>query len=291
MKKHFLFITLLLTTMSLIFAQSSDDCDDCETIDEYKINTRHYKDLDVSVSYGMGDFVIGSSGQNNLIEGSITYDSRNIKPIVDMEPVGSSGFLTIKTEKDEETDHINIFKDFDNELVFNLPPRIKTDLFLDFGVGEADINLTDIAITKLNVDCGLSDVEIHIDERNSVTCESVIIENGMGDLDIFELGNLAAEKMEINIGVGSASIDLSGDKIYDTDVDIDVGLGSLDLILPKKANIELEVDSSFLSSTDIYGLKQKKNKKWVSPNWKNNYPTITLDINVGMGSVDIVIED
>ena len=75
------------------------------------------------------------------------------------------------------------------------------------------------------------------------------------------------------------------------DINVDVGLGSLDMVLPDKANIKIYVDASFLSSVDIYGLKKKKDKLWVSPNWESNYPTISMDVNVGMGSVDIAIDD
>ncbi len=174
---------------------------------------------------------------------------------------------------------------------FYFPPQIKTDLFLDFGVGDAEINLTDISITKLNINCGLSDVELEINKRNNVVCESVSIENGLGDLSVSGLGNLAAKDIDINIGLGSADIDFTGDRIYDMDINVDVGLGSLDMVLPNKTNIKIYVDSSFLSSVDIYGLKQKKNKLWVSPNWESDYPTISMDVNVGMGSVDIVIEE
>ncbi|MCJ7801207.1 MAG: cell wall-active antibiotics response protein, partial [Candidatus Marinimicrobia bacterium] len=281
----------ILITSTFIFAQS-DDCDKCEVTKSYSFNTRQYKDLDVSISYGLGELTIGSSDEKDRIEGTITYDSSRITPKINMESVSSSGVLTIKTEKNKDKEHhIHKIKDFDNEMEFYFPPQIKTDLFLDFGVGDAEIDLTDISITKLNINCGLSDVELEINKRNNVICESVSIENGLGDLSVSGLGNLAAKDIDINIGLGSADIDLTGDRIYNTDINVDVGLGSLDMILPKKANIEIYVDSSFLSSVDIYGLKQKKNKYWVSPNWESSYPTITMDVNVGMGSVDIVIEE
>ncbi len=63
------------------------------------------------------------------------------------------------------------------------------------------------------------------------------------------------------------------------------------MILPNNANIEVWVDASFLSSVDIYGLKKKKDKYWVSPKWKSSYPTISMDVNVGMGSLDIIIDE
>ncbi len=198
----------------------------------------------------------------------------------------------IKTKKDHKRENKYKLSHFDNEMEFYFPSRIKTDLFLDFGVGDAEIDLTNISIPKLNINCGLSDVELEINERNDVVCESISIENGLGDLSVTGLGNLSAKKIDINIGLGSADIDLSSDNgLDDTDINVDVGLGSLDMILPEKANIKIYVDSSFLSSVDIYGLKQKKNKLWVSPDWKSGYPTISMDVNVGIGSVDIYVED
>ena len=292
MKKiNLLILSLTLLITPSVFAQD-DDCEKYEVTDSYNFDTRQYKDLDVSISYGLGELTIGPSDQKNVIEGSITYDKRRITPKIKMESVSSSGVLSIKTKKDKDKDPCKYrLKDFENELEFYFPPQIKTDLFLDFGVGDAEIDLTNIAITKLNINCGLSDVEIEINERNKVICKSVSIENGLGDLEVEGLGNLAAEEIDINIGLGSADIDLSGERIYDTDINVDVGLGSLDMVLPKNANIEIFVDASFLSSVDIYGLKQKKNKYWVTPNWDSDNPTISMDVNVGMGSVDIVIED
>lgn len=288
---HLFILSLMLLINPIIFAQD-DDCIKYKVTDSYSFNTRQYKDLDISISYGLGKLIIGPSNKKNTIEGLITYDNRRITPIVKMKSVSSSGVLTIKTKKDKGKDLCSYkLKDFDNEMEFYFPSQIKTDLFLDFGLGDAKIDLTNISITKLNINCGLSDVNIEINERNNVVCQTVSIENGLGNLSVSGLGNLAAKKIDINIGLGSADIDFRGDRIYDADINVDVGLGSLDMILPKKANIKIYVDSSFLSSVDIYGLKQKKNKLWVSPNWESRYPTITMDVNVGIGSVDIVIEE
>lgn len=288
---HLFILSLMLLINPIIFAQD-DDCIKYKVTDSYSFNTRQYKDLDISISYGLGKLIIGPSNKKNTIEGLITYDNRRITPIVKMKSVSSSGVLTIKTKKDKGKDLCSYkLKDFDNDMEFYFPSQIKTDLFLDFGLGDAKIDLTNISITKLNINCGLSDVNIEINERNNVVCQTVSIENGLGNLSVSGLGNLAAKKIDINIGLGSADIDFRGDRIYDADINVDVGLGSLDMILPKKANIKIYVASSFLSSVDIYGLKQKKNKLWVSPNWDSRYPTITMDVNVGIGSVDIVIED
>jgi hypothetical protein len=291
MKNVNIIISLFLMIPLFIMAQDGD-CDEYEREDQYLFNTRQYKDLDVSISYGLGELTIGPSGEKNEIQGIIIYDARRIVPKVSLENVSSSGVLKVKTEKtDNDDDCRRRLRDYDNDMEFYFPSDIKTDMFLDFGVGDAEIDLTGIALSKLNVNCGLSDVEIEINKRNDVICKTVNIESGLGDLEVYGLGNLAAKDIDINVGLGSAKIDMTGDKIYDVDVDVDVGLGSLDMILPKGVNIEIYVDASFLSSVDIYGLKQKKNKYWVTSEWDSDNPTISMDVNVGMGSVDIVIED
>mgnify|MGYP001605802483 CR=1 FL=1 len=293
---NLLMITLLLMTPPFMMAQDND-CDDYQREDVYNFDTRKYKDLDISISYGLGELTIGSNSENNEIQGSIIYDSRRIEPKVTLENVSSSGVLKIKTEKISDEDCGKRLRDYENEMEFYFPSDIKTDLFLDFGVGDAEIDLTGISVSKLNINCGLSDVELEINKRNDVVCKSVNIESGLGDLEVYGLGNLAAKCKRawgitpFNVGLGSAVIDFTGDKIYDADIDVDVGLGSLDMILPDGVNIEIYVDASFLSSVDIYGLKKKKNKYWVTPNWDGDNATISMDVNVGMGSVDIVVED
>lgn len=293
MKNTLLFLlTMVFILIPNIMAQDyEDECDEVDREDHYKFSTRQYKDLDVSISYGLGELYIGPNEEKDKIEGYISYNSHRITPKVILENVSSSGVFTVKTEKIRDDDECRKkLRDFDNEMEFYFPADIKTDMFLDFGVGDAEIDLTDIAISKLNVNCGLSDVEIEINKRNEIVCKNVNIESGLGDLEVYRLGNLAANNIDINVGLGSADIDLTGDKIYDMEVDVDVGLGALDMILPDNANIEIYVDASFLSSVDIYGLKQKKNKYWVTTDWDSDNPTISMDVNVGMGSVDISVE-
>ena len=90
--------------------------------------------------------------------------------------------------------------------------------------------------------------------------------------------------------MGAATVDLRGKFDEDMDLSIDVGLGALELILPENVNIKLRVDHSFLSSVDVDGLMSEERNKYVSKHWDENRPTITGDISVGIGSVDIEVD-
>ena len=74
------------------------------------------------------------------------------------------------------------------------------------------------------------------------------------------------------------------------EIDISVGLGSMELILPEKANIRIAADHNFLSSVTVHNL-QKSRSGWVSDEWKEGLPTINVDANVGMGSIEIRVRN
>ena len=50
------------------------------------------------------------------------------------------------------------------------------------------------------------------------------------------------------------------------------------------------MDYSFLSSVDVDGLKVENDNNYISETWDDKRPTITAEISVGIGSVDIEID-
>ena len=284
--------------------------------ENYSYNVSDVDYLEVKFDYSLGSLDI-EAGKKNMITGTIKYNSDDFTPVVNYENYGSKGIFAarLKAEhardeddihihsrssrsrssesEDEEDDGIRFkfnFSDLNNEYSqefdFKLPPEILINLELDFGVGETDIDLTDLTISNLEMDCGLSDTKLKIDKPNKTKCKEVYIESGLGDLNAYGLGNLRAKYFNLDIGLGSAYIDFSKQK-YDLVGDIEVGLGSLDLVLPEKANITLRVEDSFLSSIDVDEMVKTGHKEWSTTDFNERYPNIELDISIGLGSVDV----
>ncbi len=313
-------IILLLLSGTYIFAQ---DYDEWQTTDNFSYPVKELDMLEMNFSYGLGSLIIEPNADANMLEGSITYNSHELFPKVDYEIYESTGIFEIDVKNrdykykrkhqyddyddddydDDDDDHHEWDFDFDdlrfgklkdkyeNDMVFSLPTSTETDLVLDFGLGSAELDLSGLRIINFEIDCGLSEVDIVVNESNPIRCKTVNISNGLGDLTADGLGNLRAKRLSFDVGLGSANIDLRGDDISDMQVDVDVGLGSMDLVLPENANIKIYVEGSFLSSINILGLVKKKKKEWSSPNWKSSRPTIELEVSVGMGSVNIRVDD
>ncbi len=133
-------------------------------------------------------------------------------------------------------------------------------------------------------------MDISVDRANQIEAKYLLIGAGLGEVDGHKLGNLRAKSVSIDVGLGEADIDMRGQNLVDTNIDIDVGLGSLDLTLPENANILISGEHGFLSSFDVYGLN-RKNGRWRSDHWDEAYPTITVNVKVGVGSVEIRVRD
>lgn len=289
-------IWLVLASWTILFAQDTSDL----TKESYHFDVSGISRMDVEISYGLGELKIKSSQDANTIEGFIEYNSKYVTPDVDYHKIGSKGKLDInvKSNKHRDDDENHWPLDFrrgkrhgkyEGKVDFELPQSIPMDIKLDFGLGDADLDFSGLSISDLHMNCGLSDVRLSMDKSNPVTCRRISIESGLGDFNASELGNLRPQEFHLDVGLGSASIDLTGDITDDIEGDIKVGLGSLDLILPKNVNIKLEVEDTFLSSVDVEGLV-KENNEWMSRHWDRQIPTIELDISVGLGSVDVEVK-
>jgi len=285
-----------VTITSVLMAH--DDATEIRT-DTFHYSVENRQSFKAEFSYGLGELVLEANQKGNAIDGTITYATDKIIPNVRYIRHGAKGVLTVDMESIEKDDdehgiqfnfgfnfrkQINTYK---NDIKFLLPTLVRTDLDMDFGLGSAHLDFTGIRLTSLDIDCGLSDVFMTVSDRNPVRCKKVQLSNGLGDIDIQQLGNLRAENIDIEVGLGSASIDFRGHQIYDMNVDIEIGLGAMDIILPENTNIRIEIYDNFLSSVEIRDLVKKDDTHWVSPDWKAGRATIRMSVEIGLGSIDI----
>ncbi len=291
---------------------------------EYKYDLVDVDELEVRFDYGFGSLDI-KPGKKNQIIGEIEYNPHEFTPSVSYDTYGNKGVFKVKIksnrsderkrersrsrtddEKDYDYDYDydydsdegskNYRFDFDfnkddlqQEFDFRLPPAIPMDLQMEFGLGEANIDLTGLEISNLDIECGLSDVKLNVDKTNPIKCKEMYIESGLGDFNGDGLGFLRSKYINIEVSLGATYVDLR-DQTTDLTGDISVGLGSLELVLPENANIKVRVDDSFLSSIDLDDLEKTGHKEWSSKSWKSRQPTIDLDITIGLGSVDVDLE-
>jgi hypothetical protein len=108
---------------------------------------------------------------------------------------------------------------------------------------------------------------------------------GRSELD---LRGLQLSRLEVNMGVGEMTLDLRGPRGADFRVKIDGGVGSGKLELPAEVGVRIKVDGG-LGSINVHGLR-KEGGAYVNDAYGRSPVTIDVDINAGIGSLDLTCE-
>ena len=236
--------------------------------------------VEVNVTYGAGRFSVGPAESGVLYHMQIDYDEDLFEPLAEYQ--GSS--LRIGTETLGR--HIRFGRDWAaGEMELALSRDVAMDLSMDFGAVRADMDLGGIPLTRLEIETGASQTLIDISEPNPETMSRASIDVGAAEFTILNLGNLNAEVIEIDAGVGEIELGFTGDWQQDTRVSVDMGLGSLVLRFPRGLGVRLLRDT-FLTSFDSEGLV-KYGDTYESLDYEEAEHQITVDIDAAFGSVRV----
>jgi hypothetical protein len=235
----------------------------------------------VSVEYGAGRFSVRSFDERLLYRMNLTYDEDAFEPVADF----SGSRLELGVESIRGGRSLRGHREA-GELALELARGVPMRLDLEFGAVRADIDLGGLELTALDLSTGASESSIDISEPNRAQIGIARFEVGAAEFTVRHLGNLNAERIEVDAGVGSLTLWLNGDWQRDARVSIDMGLGALELRVPEGVGLDLRKDS-FLTSLDSEGLV-KRGDSYRSLDWDEADRKITVDLDAAFGSVKVV---
>ena len=259
-------------------------------------NLKKYDALRIYFDCSIGNLKIRPSNNKYIVSSNISYSSIFSKPEINLSDKNNVARLDFQVSPKGTSANANTFnsllnKGSDNYIInFQMPTKISTDMNLSFGLGKVDLDFSSLRISKLTMDCGLSDVTLISKKSNIIDCESIKISTGVSDFNSVGLGNLNSSFYHFDVGVGSAEIDMSGSANRDTKVKIEVTFGSLELKLPKNTNLNLIVDQNLLSSVNIKDLVSSGDGKYESKENQKRWSSMDIEISIGVGSIDVFIE-
>lgn len=234
----------------------------------------------VSVEYGAGRFTVRPMDTGLLYRMNLEYDEDRYEPVADYSAhrlhVGVESIRGGIRGRDAEGGRLDL------ELARGVP----MDLDLEFGAVRANVDLGGLALTRLELSTGASESIIDVSEPSPASMELARFEVGAAEFTARHLGNLNAERIEVDAGVGSLTLWLDGEWRRDARVGIDMGLGALELRVPEGLGLQLRKDS-FLTSLDSEGLV-KRGDTYQSLNWANATRKVTVDLDAAFGSVKVV---
>lgn len=236
--------------------------------------------VDVRIRYGAGRFTVRPSGDGLLYRMQLRYDEDTFEPVADY----ARGRLDLGV--DNLGHSINLGRGRQSgEMDLLLGTGVPMDLDMEFGAVRADLDLGGLALTALSLSTGASESTVDISRPNRARMGTARFEVGAADFSIRHLGNLNAERIDIDAGVGEVTLWFTGDWQRDARVSIDMGLGSLELRMPEGLGVRLKKDS-FLTSLDSEGLV-KRGDYYYSLDWESAEHRVTIDLDAAFGSVRV----
>jgi hypothetical protein len=238
-------------------------------------------DIRVRVRYGAGRLSVKPADSGALYRMELRYDEETFEPVAEYE--GDRLELGVKSIRNR----INWSKNRDSgEMNLSLARNVPMDLDLEFGAVRADVDLGGIQMTRLDLSTGASESRIDISEPNPVRMESAEFEIGAADFHVRSLGNLNAEVINVDAGVGNVVLDFRGQWHGDSDVSVDMGLGALELRFPEGLGVRV-IKNTFLTSLDSEGLI-KRGDSFYSLDWEEAEYQVTVTVDAAFGSIDVV---
>ncbi len=235
--------------------------------------------VNVTLNPGLQDLIL-RGGADGLMNGEFTFNVDQLEPRVGYSVDNGVGMLDVSLARQSfnRLPTGNIISRWDLQLANDIP----LDLEMNLGLGDSQIDLSEVTLTDLNIDSGAGKVNVLVGRQDM---DSVVVRAGLGDtalkLDGGRVGNL-----DFDAGAGSVSIDLSGDWEADMDADIHGGLGSITLVIPATVGVRLDVNTG-LGDVDVSGLRVDGD---TYTNDAYGSSDITLDIRIDQGAGSVRVE-
>jgi hypothetical protein len=267
----------LLLTAGLLVAKQLERKTYMEPVDGIE-------EAEVTFEMGLCEMDLMPGKKEDLIHVDAMYDPEYFIPDFRVERQGSKAYVYLnpRSEKDQKK---NIDSD-EHYYEIKLSPSVKLNLNFEIGLGEHDLDLDGLQVERIRMESGLAETRVRLKEPNPIRAKSVTIETGLGEFHGEGIGYLRFDRLELENGLGEATVDFTGYE-GNGEAKLSVGLGDVEVILPKGLGVRVFYDDGLFSSVDMEGLKSVGRDLWESDNYDTAEHKLTLDLEVGMGSMDI----
>ncbi len=246
--------------------------------------------LEVRIELGAGEFELRVEDIEDVAIAEVEYDERKVEVFTDYDEKGSTGIVEFESETRKK---FNIDTE-DNRWDIVLSEKYPTELDIDIGACEAEIDLGGLPLTYLNFDVGAAEARILFSRPNPGRAEDLTINAGAVDLKVKELGNANFDRLSFDGGAGDFDIDFSGEYKGMSRAKISIGLGSAKIRIPSNLPVRIETDESFLSSVDFRHEDKScldGDDYYETKDFRRSEYGLDLEVSVGLGSIEIIFED
>jgi hypothetical protein len=163
-------------------------------------------------------------------------------------------------------------------------------LDLNYGVGNANIDLSGLAVQNLKVNTGSADVNIgyHSGLENLIEMDTFFVRVDLGSVSAKNLSLARTKYVMANVGFGNLMLDLSTTPVVSNHIVGSVGAGNLIILLPSEDTpVFVKIKDSWLCSVKMTnGLNKVSENTFSNAAYtKDPKNALTFDLDVSMGNI------
>lgn len=164
-------------------------------------------------------------------------------------------------------------------------------LELNYGIGNANVDLSGLAIEKLKINTGSADVSIgyHSGLENLVEMDTFFVKVDMGSVNAKNLSLARTKYVVANVGFGNLMLDLGSAPEVANHIKGSVGAGNLVILLPSDESVPVmvKIKNSWLCSIRLTDkLKEVSANTYANAAYeKNPKNALTFDLDVSLGNI------
>lgn len=163
-------------------------------------------------------------------------------------------------------------------------------LELTYGVGNANVDLSGLAVKNLKINTGSADVNIgyYSGLENTIEMDTFFVKVDVGSLTAKNLSLAKTKYLVADVGFGNVMLDLSAAPLVGNHIKGSVGAGNLVIMLPSEETpVIVKIKDSWLCSVKmVRSLKKIGENTFANAAYsKNSKDALVFDLDVSMGNI------
>lgn len=255
---------------------------------ELKISTKAGKSFLNAVDEDIPLLILGAS-ENDVASSSFKIDKLNNIHKVDAQLTCKSHLGLNFTESVANS----LFSSSDQThdiWQINLSEHQAFGLNLNYLMGEANVDLSRLAVERLKIKSASADVKLSYNDAtmNSIAMDTFFVKVNFGNIDVKDLNYALAKEIIAEVGFGTINIDCGSDWKINSRVSASVGAGNLNILLPpKEIPVIIRINNSPLCNIKMAEDFEKIGHNIFGNQAYINNPDESMEflLDVGMGSI------
>ncbi|MGC8596146.1 MAG: hypothetical protein ACP5US_09235 [Candidatus Kryptoniota bacterium] len=269
-------LIFVLLSFSLAFSQSKEFKADEELLGATSIDAR--------INLGLVEMQLRRTEESGkAFKVDYSYPQESKPPELYYEVSYGKGYFRFSNDHNS----VSLFglKSRKNNAYIELSRSVPLSLELNLGVCNGNIDLGGMKLRRADISTGVSSLHLNFSEPNQIRAEVIRIKGGVSSIDVSNLANANASRIEYSGGVGSAKLDFGGKLQGDCSARIETGLGSIEILVPGNMSVTIRTPESFLTGIDVQGFFSEG--KGIYRSKETGGPHLDIRIESAFGSVSV----